>query len=267
MLADVRIGARWDDASQNDRFCKARALGLLEYVEVNYPISPVEDPTVIGLPIVAHTSNNALCSAFGLDPEVVVRVRDSAQAVNSPWVGEHLALLGPSRTGALGYVINPLFTQEFADIAIQNVRRLAAEYRKPLALELGPLYTEPVGDFRSELEFLGHVANAADASIILDLTHWTVSNKNLRRSLLFGLEHLPLERVIEIHIAGMRKNLTQDVWYDAHGQPLSAEILGLLGQIRSRLPNLQAVTLEQSLDRSEDEFLSALKEITVVIRS
>ena len=265
MQQTVRFGARWDDAAQNPRFARARDLGLLDYVEVNYPISPVENPAELGLPILAHTSNNALCSAHGIDMQVAALVRDGAAASRSPWVGEHLALLTPDGPGALGYVINPLFTHEFAAISVANTRRLCDFYKKPVALELGPLYTLPKGDFLSELHFAGEIARAANALIILDLTHWTVSNKNLQRPPTFGFEHLPAERVVELHIAGLRKSPALNVWHDAHGAALSEEVLALLATVVPRLPMLQAVTLEQSMDQDENSFLQALASISSVV--
>lgn len=260
------IGARWDDSSENPRFLLARRNGLLEYVEVNYPVSLAEAPEEIGLPIFAHTSNNALCNASGIDYAVAERVRDGATKANSPWVGEHLALLGYASTGALGYVINPLFIHEFAEVAVANAKNLCAYYQRPVALELGPLYTLPLGDYRSELDFLGDVAERANANIILDLTHWTISNKNLRRQLNFGLDHLPLDRIIELHIAGMRKSATQDVWHDAHGMPLGADILSLLAEIAGSLPKLRAVTLEHSAEKPADDFLFSLEQVHAAMR-
>lgn len=265
MKNGILIGARWDDSSQNHRFNCARALGLLDYAEVNYPISPAENPAEIGIPILAHTSNNALCSAHGIDMQVASLVCNGAAASNSPWVGEHLALLSPAGTGALGYVINPLFTKEFAAISVNNARQLSSIYHRPIALELGPLYTQPNGEYLSEMHFLGEIARAANTFIILDLTHWAVSNKNLQRSPTFGFEHLPHERVVELHIAGWRKSPGKNVWHDAHGQLLSEEVLELLATVAPRLPALQAVTLEQSIERSEDDFLLSLSRISTLV--
>jgi hypothetical protein len=84
----LKIGARWDDDAQNARFERAREQGLLEYVEVNYPISAHEDPSRLGLPLLAHTSNNPLASIHGIDEEVCRRVRDAAHRSSSPWIGE-----------------------------------------------------------------------------------------------------------------------------------------------------------------------------------
>lgn len=265
MQGKIMVGARWEDASQNRRFSCARALGLLDYAAVHYPVSPVHDPAATGLRILAHAGSSALCSAHGVDMEIAVKVRDGALAARSPWVGEHLALLNPAGTGALGDGINPLFTEEFVAVSVANARHLAHFYQRPIALKLGPLYTPPNGDYRSEMHFLAEIALAANALIILDLTHWALSNKNLRRPATFGFDHLPLERVVELHLAGWRKSPVQNLWHDAHGEMPSEEILQLLATVVPHLPGLKAVTLEQSLERNTEDFLLSLDSIHAVV--
>ena len=265
MQGGIMVGARWEDASQNARFSCARSLGLLDYAEVHYPVSPAHNPGAMGLKILAHASSNALCSAHGIDMEVAQKVRAGALAANSPWVGEHLALLSPEGTCALGQAINPLFTEEFVAISVVNARQLAGLYGRPIALKLGPLYTHPKGDYRSEMHFLAEVALAANALIVLDLSHWTVSNKNLRRPPTFGFDHLPLERVVELQLAGWRKSPTQNLWHDAHEEPPGEEILALLAAVLPQLHQLKAVTLEQTMERSTEDFLLSLDKVHSVV--
>ena len=167
----AKLGARWDDPGQNARFAEARRRNLVDYVEVNFPVPWRVDPFRLGLPVIAHISSNPTCSAHGINPGVARLVRDGAATAASPWIGEHLTLLGSASSGSLGYQINPLFTAQFRDIAARNVRRLKEYYGRPVALERGPIYTGPTG-YESEMHFLADVAEAADTGIILDVTHW-----------------------------------------------------------------------------------------------
>ena len=118
---------------------RARA-GQIDYIEVNWPIPFGAAPDRLGLPIIAHTSFNATCSVHGVNPSMAAFVRDGAAAAGSPWVGEHLTWPGAAATGALGYQINPLFADDFKDVPVGNLRRLAAYYGRPVALKLGPIY-------------------------------------------------------------------------------------------------------------------------------
>jgi uncharacterized protein len=260
----VRIGARWDDASQNSRFIKAKLNGLLDYAEVNFPVSPAEDPLVLGLAILAHTSNNPLCSVHGLDLAIASRVKAGADLTDSPWIGEHLAWLGFEPSGALGYVINPMFTTDFAEVACGNIRSLREYYGRPIALELGPLYNFS-GDYANELEFLSDVARRTDSRIILDLTHWIITNKNLKRPSDYGLSDLATERLIEIHVAGMRKGHTSNHWHDAHGLPPSEEIFASTKQILRLCSSIEAITLEHAIEGSEQDFYSSLQKLKELV--
>lgn len=263
----VAVGARWDDSSQNMRFIKARQRGLIDYVEVNYPIAANENPAEIGLPIYAHTSNNGLSSAAGIDMRVAAAVREGANSSGSPWVGEHLSWLSANDTGALGYILSPLFTREFAEVAVANTKMLRHFYGRPLALELGPVYGMR-GDYESEMHFLADVALKADSAVILDVTHWTISNRNLQRDRLYALDALDTRRVVELHVAGIRKSSSAGLnfWHDAHGLPVGDDILDIVREIIPRLPSLRAVTLEHSMEGSEDDFIDSLERLARAVR-
>jgi uncharacterized protein (UPF0276 family) len=260
----LHVGARWDDTKQTVRFQAARSRGLIKYAEVNFPISPLDNIQDIQIPILAHTSENPLCSSHGLNYSLAEMVRQGAIASNSPWVGEHVSFSGSDEIGALGYVINPLFIADFAATAVANIRQLSAYYEKPLALELGPLYTPPSGDFRSELDFLNYVAEETNSKIILDLAHWTISNRNLGRSADFGLTHLSRHRIIELHIAGIRKG-GGNIWHDSHGESLDQEVLELTGFVLKYGHEIRAITLEHSFERPEEDFFRSLDELHMAI--
>lgn len=259
----LRLGARWDDPAQDERIARAKAAGSIDYIEVNWPIPYGAAPERLGLPIIAHTSANATCSVHGVNPAVAAFVRDGARAAGSPWVGEHLTWLGAASTGSLGYQINPLFTEDFKDVAVANVRRLAAYYGRKVALELGPIYLPATG-LDSELHFLGAVAREADAAIILDVTHWTIANRNLGRSKDFGLEALDAERIVELHVAGMRQG-SDGFWHDFHENLPNDDVLAMTGRLVAELPALEAVTFEHHAAAPQDAFFEGLARIGAIV--
>lgn len=261
-MGNIMIGARWDVSTQDARFRAARDQGVLDYVEVNYPVCPSSDPSAIGLPIIAHTSNNPIASSGGIPESVARAVKQGADRADSPWVGEHLAWLSPEESGAVGYVFTPLLTEEFVEQAAHNTRCLSAYYGRRIALELAPVYTS-TGTYPSELHFLNDVARRADALIILDVAHWMISNENLERPIDFGLDALDAERIVELHVAGMRKSSGSRFWHDAHGLPLRDEVLAMAARLSKELPALRAITFEHAHDAPEQDFyvnLARLKE-------
>lgn len=254
------LGARWDHVSQGNRFGKAAAAGLIDFAEVNYPIEIGADPHALGLLVLAHTSFNPTCSALGVAECVARRIKEGADRASSPWIGEHLSVLGEAGAGALGYQMSPLFTPEVRDIAVENVTALKKYYGRPVALELGPLYVGATA-YRSEMQFLADVAAATDCDLILDLTHWQISNRNLSRPADFGLDALPPDRIIELHIAGMRLGSNKRHWHDAHQLVPPDEVIEQAVALAYRLPNLRAVTFEHHPTAPEQDFIGTLERL------
>ena len=263
MSLDVRIGARWDDPAQDGRIKEAFGQGLIDYMEVNYPIPFGPDPLALGIPILAHTSSNPTCSAEGVNLNVARRVKEGADSAESPWIGEHLSWLGTAPTGSLGYQINPLFTEEFERLTVLNVMRLRDYYARPVALELGPIYIDSTG-YPSEMHFLGAVANDADTKVILDVTHWQIANRNLDRPADYGLDAIDPERIVELHVAGMRQG-SDGFWHDAHDLPPNDEVLAITAGLVRDLPALETVTFEHNSSAPEEEFFRCLQALNPVV--
>jgi uncharacterized protein (UPF0276 family) len=156
-------------------------------------------------------------------------------------VGEHLAILSKENCGALGYVINPIYNEDFVKIAKRNVNDLVEFYQRPIAIELGPQY-HLFGDGRTEMEFISEVAVGTGCGIILDITHLLISNHNLNRPRDFGIMSIPSSQVIEIHISGIRK--TSNYWHDVHGILPDAETMAFVSEVSQNFQNLKAITLE-----------------------
>lgn len=259
----VRIGARWDDPAQDSRISDAHRRGLIDYMEVNYPIPFGADPDSLGIPILAHTSSNPTCSAEGINLNIARRVKEGADSAKSPWIGEHLSWLGTAPTGSLGYQINPLFTEEFERLTVLNVMRLRDYYQRPIALELGPIYIDSTG-YPSEMHFLAAVANDADTKVIVDVTHWQIANRNLGRPTDYGLDAIDPERIVELHVAGMRED-SEGFWHDAHDLPPNEEVLAITADLIHTLPALETVTFEHNPSAPEEEFFSCLHDLIPVV--
>lgn len=257
------LGVRWEHPDQNARCLTARSENLLDYLEVNYPYPYDSKPETLNIPILAHTSSNPMCSVYGVDPAVAKMVRDGANEADSPWVGEHLTWLGTEPTGSLGYQINPLFTDDVRDVTIKNVGKMREFYGRQIALELSPIYIDSP-TYESEMHFLGDVAEGADALIILDVTHWQIANLNLGRSADYGLDALDPERIVELHVAGMRLG-SDDCWHDAHHLVPSEQIFEFVDRLAGELPALKAVTLEHQADAPETDFIRCLQRLSGII--
>jgi uncharacterized protein (UPF0276 family) len=261
----IKIGIRWDDESQNNRFLKAKKLGLLDFIEVNYPIAPNEKPQVADLPIYAHSAYNGLCSAYGINEQLASQIKSESDKYNSPWIGEHLSWVAPTKSGALGYVFNPIYNQDFFEISKNNIQTLKKIYQRPIALELGPQY-QLIGDGCSEIDFHLKVAGETNCSLILDLAHLLISNNNLKRPLEFGLNQYSSANTIEVHIAGIRQSPQTGFWHDCHDVLPDDTSLKFLKEFCCNNKALQAVTFEHSASAPEADFFYGLELLNKILR-
>ena len=134
-----------------------------------------------------------------------------------------------------------------------------------LLLESPPLSYFSMGEI-PYAELFANITSLAPCGLVLDLGHvWTVyrysgawRNQCLESFFEAFLEQFPLERVIQIHIAGLECHphiLTQllagqhqnpPAWIDAHEAPIPDELLMLLARViqEPRLMNLKGIALE-----------------------
>lgn len=175
---------------------------------------------------------------------------------------------------SFGTYLPPLFTRDAAIITARNVRhvqgvldRLVDDPRGAgplLLLEMPPLSYFKFGDLAVH-EFFEIVARHASCGLVLDVGHlWTVyrysgenSAASLRSFVTTFLDRFPLERVVQIHLAGLgpgtssappvdRTSPRGDFWIDAHARPIPEVLFDMLDLIlpHPRLRNLRGVALE-----------------------
>ncbi|MFQ5991358.1 MAG: DUF692 family multinuclear iron-containing protein [Nitrospiraceae bacterium] len=177
---------------------------------------------------------------------------------------------------SFGTYLPPLFTQASADITAENVTRvqqrldrLCSAIGHPGALFL--LETPPLTYFAfgelSMPEFFRRLTDLTPCGVVLDIGHlWTVyrytsqwKQTSLQRFLADFLDSFPLERVVEVHLAGLASHelsqadqtpfstsVAPPLWIDSHGAPVPEVLLEMLAQTLSHrgLRSLKAVGLE-----------------------
>ena len=108
-----------------------------------------------------------------------------------------------------------------------------------------PPGTAFVGDLHL-LEFFARVAEAADTGLLLDCAHLAMYQRLTGREPLDGLDHLPWDRVIELHVAGGREREQGGfAWVeDEHGPELLPDTWAIAQAALRRASNLRAVVVE-----------------------
>ncbi len=168
----------------------------------------------------------------------------------SPWTSEHLSILdvrGARGSQPCGFLMPPLQTEMQVKLAAENITRRRAAAGRPFAFETGVNYFVPRDCEMPDGEFFAAIAEAAGCGILLDLTNLWVNDRNGRARIGDVLARLPLERVWEVHLAGIE--FAHGYWLDAHSRGIDPELAGIASEIVASLPNLGAIIFEIASDR------------------
>lgn len=171
--------------------------------------------------------------------------RSAAVDLGTPWVSEHLSFNRVALDGETfnpGFLLPPVQTPETVALAVRNIKGLAGELGVPFAFETGVSYLQPRGGEMSDGEFYAAIAEGADCGILLDLHNLWCNERNGRTPVAEVLASLPLERVVEMHVAGGQEY--KGYWLDAHSDLVPSEVRALAEDLVPRLPALRAIVFE-----------------------
>jgi uncharacterized protein len=119
------------------------------------------------------------------------------------------------------------FSEENVHRVAARIRRVQALLERPLAIENITYYVHPGEPEMTELSFLQQVLEQSQAHLLLDVNNVYVNAQNHGFDPYAFIDGLPLERVVEIHVAGHQK-LDSGLLLDSHGRPVADEVLRLL---------------------------------------
>ena len=218
-------------------------------------------------------------------------VMSELNILRSPWLNHECATKQISGY-SFGTYLPPLYTVESANVVAGNIAlvqerldrsRNPGELFGPLFLLEMPPLTYFVAGTISVPEYFRRVTERASCGLVLDIGHlWTVyrygaadRQLSLERFVERFLDEFPMERVIEIHVAGLsvhEAGLSQashdgdPEWIDAHAAPIPPVSWMLLEQVMAhpRLTHLRGVALEvdtKPVPLIVDEFTHALAHV------
>jgi len=187
------------------------------------------------------------------------------EALESPWM-IHECAQKAMEGFSFGLYAPPLLTNHGAMAAREGALALSnALGGRLLLVETPPFPPHPAGEMDLAI-FLRLLTSGTPLGIGLDLGHCLTYLAASGRpfdieNTVEWLEGFPLDRVIEIHVGGMRfQKIDEKDWpIDDHASPLPNILFNLLGEVLSRLPlpALQGVALEvdnKSAELAADEF-------------
>jgi uncharacterized protein len=169
------------------------------------------------------------------------------QEVGAHWASEHLSFNQVSANGKTwdtGFLLPPLQNADGLAAILANIQQLQSYLHVPLLIETGVNYLQLQPDQWSDGAFTAAVATAANCGILLDLHNIWTNERNGRQPIAEFLAQIPLDRVIEVHLAGGEEY--NGYWLDAHNGVVQPELMEIARWVLPQLPNLRALIFEVS---------------------
>ena len=183
-------------------------------------------------PLVTHGLTLSIGGQAPPDTEYVNELKDEVARLASPWHSDHLAVT--SSAGRALHELFPLgFTHDTARRVADRLDALADTLGRPVAVENITYYARPAPRELTEEEFLAELFARTRAGLLLDVNNVFVNAKNHGFDARAALAAFPLERVVEVHVAGHTR-LASGLLLDTHGAPIAPEVLELLGYALER---------------------------------
>ncbi|MEO8700897.1 MAG: DUF692 family multinuclear iron-containing protein [Kofleriaceae bacterium] len=193
-------------------------------------------------PLVAH-SNYGEQYGFApiADTPAAKRHVGIAKEMKSPWFADHMFYGTPSTSYLWSTPMQ--FSKREAQRCADRAAALQDMLQMPLLHENAFIYAMFPGSDIQEAEFLAELVEKAGTGLLLDLHNLhanSVNNEHMDRWAF--LKTVPLDKVIEIHIAGGQ---WIDGWYhDLHNNSVPEPVWEMLEYVLTHGKNAQAVTLE-----------------------
>ncbi|AQU70709.1 endonuclease [Streptomyces niveus] len=192
-----------------------------------------------GVTVIPHGVSLGLGGAARPDAKRLADLAERAGALGSPLITEHIAFVragGPltaSPTLEAGHLLPVPRTKDALRVLCENVRIAQDSLPVPLAVEnIAALINWPDEEM-TEGQFLAELVERTGVRLLIDVANLHTNHVNRGEDPATALDQLPVEAIAYVHVAG---GVERDgVWHDTHAHPVSAPVLDVLAELRSRV--------------------------------
>jgi len=193
------------------------------------------------VPLVPHGVDLSIGTDGPLDEPYLSGLKLLIDAVRAPWHTDHLCF-----TRVPGYNLGQLGPLQFSDHSVDIVARHAARVKaicqKPFLLENITYGFVVPGSTLTEAEFITRVLTTADVGLLLDVTNLLINSENHGYDVYEYLDTIPMERVVQLHMAGGYHDGRK--WVDSHSYPVPDAVFDLMEHILGRA-DVKGILLER----------------------
>ena len=184
-------------------------------------------------PVICHGLMMSLGSTDPLDPEYFGLLKRFLDRWDPPWHSDHVCWSGLD--GAMLHDLLPVpFTSAVARRIADRVIEARDRIERPMAVENISWYMRLGASQVDEPEFLTELLERADCGLLLDVNNVFVNAQNHGFDPYAWLERIPLDRVLQLHVAG-HEPLDETLIIDTHGATVRDEVYELMAWVIERV--------------------------------
>jgi uncharacterized protein len=212
------------------------AVDWFEIISENYMVpggNPLRmlDRIAERYPVVMHGVSLSIASTAPMDMDYLAGLKALAKRTNPKWVSDHLCW-----TGVHGVNLHDLlpvpYTEEALDHVSSRISQVQDYLGRRIAIENVSSYIEFNHSEMDEWEFVAELAKRADCWLLLDVNNVFVSGFNHDFCAKTFIETIPVDRVVQFHLAGHSEADTHFI--DTHDEPVKQEVWDLYAQALKR---------------------------------
>ncbi|WP_417552761.1 DUF692 domain-containing protein [Marinomonas fungiae] len=209
-------------------------------------------------PIVLHGVSLSIGSTDSLNLKYLNKLKLLANELEPEWISDHLCWTGMLGINSHDLLPMPLTSESLRHVC-QRVEQVQEIIERPLVLENPSSYLEFQQNDYTEWDFISELVKQTGCQLLVDVNNIYVSSFNLGfdpKSYLLGL---PLDAVIQCHLAGPSHLGSHMI--DTHDQPVPTPVLALYKDFINACQRPISTLLEW--DANIPEFPQLVEELNV----
>ncbi|CAN5364619.1 DUF692 domain-containing protein [soil metagenome] len=213
-------------------------------------------------PLVTHGVNLSIGSTDPLSDDYLKSISRLLNKIDAPWWSDHLCFTSIENSYLHDLLPLPLSAEALKHV-VKRVKVAQETVKRPLLLENISYYMQMPGSQMDEVDFLSEVLEKADCGLLLDVNNVYVNSVNHNFDPYAYLDRLPLERTVQIHVAG--HGYGEELLIDTHGSAVIEPVFELLEYVLKRT-EVKAVMLERDQNYPAfSEILAELAQIRAIV--
>ena len=186
-------------------------------------------------PLVMHGVSLSIGSTDPLNMDYLKDLKELEKRVEPKWISDHLCwtTFGGHNT----HDLMPLpYNQETLKHVVERVKIVQDYLGRQILLENASSYVTYKASDMQEWEFIKAIAEEADCLMLLDVNNIYVSGFNHDFDPKTYIDHIPSERLWQIHLAGHENN--GEFIVDTHDHPVIDEVWAFYDYTLSKMGNV-----------------------------